>query len=168
MWMSTHETVCNHLPFLRHLASPSLQGPFSHIGSHFSFPSNDDQDPPPSLYLDTVQILHTWRMDQFFRNYPLLHSAQVPWDRSNLCVSTVQTSYCWVIYEDEAVNIELVSSLGLLQIKLLWTSCTSCVEMRFHFSGMEAWVYDFWSIFSFSHKKNCQTIFLSGYSIVHL
>lgn len=29
--MSTHETVCNHLPILRHLASPSLQGPISHI-----------------------------------------------------------------------------------------------------------------------------------------
>lgn len=75
----------------------------------------------PYLYLDIAQILYTymenWVILQKLSFFPLspssLRHIQL------IMHSTVQTSYCWVIYE--AVNIELVSSLGLLQIKLLWT-----------------------------------------------
>lgn len=50
-------------------------------------------------------------------------------------------------------DILVVSSLGLLQIKLLWkTNIGFCVHIRFHFSGVNAQKYNcwiMWYLFSF-------------------
>lgn len=90
------------------------------FGSHFSFSTNGDQDPLPIFilrYCTDTTYMENWGILQKLSFSPLspssLRHIQL------IMHSTVQTSYCWVIYE--AVNIELVSSLGLLQIKLLWT-----------------------------------------------